>query len=57
MKSAEGRTEVKHVYHRRGGRPPLDVDFKAGFDAVQRAWNGNGECHSRQVRRSLGVDS
>ncbi len=30
-------------YNRRGGRPPLTVDFKAVCDAVQGAWQGNGE--------------
>jgi hypothetical protein len=27
----------------RSGRPPLDVDFVAGYSAVQGAWNGSGE--------------
>ena len=30
-------------YNRRGGRPPLDVDFKAVCDAVLGAWNGSEE--------------
>ena len=30
-------------YNQRGGRPPLDVDFVAVYDAVQEAWNGSGE--------------
>jgi len=30
-------------YNRRGGRPGLNVDFKAVCDAVQDTWNGNGE--------------
>ena len=30
-------------YNQRGGRPPLDVDFKAVCNAVQEAWNGSGE--------------
>ena len=30
-------------YSRRGGRPGLNVDFKAVCDAVQGAWNGSGE--------------
>ena len=30
-------------YNRRGGRPPLDVDFVAVCDAVLGAWNGSGE--------------
>lgn len=29
--------------YNRGGRPGLDVDFKAVHDAVQDAWNGSGE--------------
>ena len=33
----------KTTYNRRGGRPGLDVDFKAVCDAVQRACQGNGE--------------
>ena len=43
MKPATGHTEVKHGYNRRGGRPPLDVDFNGVCGAVQRARNGNGE--------------
>ena len=30
-------------YNRLGGRPPLDVDFKAVCDAVEKARNGSGE--------------
>ncbi len=30
-------------YNQRGGRPPLDVDFKAVCNAVQGAIQGNGE--------------
>ena len=30
-------------YNRRGGRPGLNVDFKAVCDAVERAWKGDGE--------------
>ena len=30
-------------YNHRGGRPPLDVDFRAVCDAVLGAWNGSGE--------------
>ena len=30
-------------YNRRGGRPGLNVDFKAVCDAVQGAWSGNGD--------------
>ena len=30
-------------YNRRGGRPGLNVDFKAVCDAVTRARNGSGE--------------
>ena len=33
----------KRKYNRRGGRPPLDVDFVAVCVAVQEAWNGSGE--------------
>ena len=33
----------KRKYNRRGGRPSLDVDIVAVCDAVQRAWQGNGE--------------
>ena len=30
-------------YNQQGGRPPLDVDFKAVCDAVKGAWSGNGD--------------
>ena len=30
-------------YNHRGGRPPLEVDFKAVCDAVLGVWGGNGE--------------
>ena len=30
-------------YHRRGGRPGLEVDFMAVYDAVREAWAGNGD--------------
>ena len=30
-------------YNRRGGRPGLYVDYRAVYNAVLEAWNGNGE--------------
>jgi len=33
----------QHQYIRRGGRPGLNVDFKAVCDAVIQARNGSGE--------------
>jgi len=30
-------------YHRRGGRPGLEIDFVAVCDAVRKAWEGSGE--------------
>ena len=33
----------KREYRRRGGRPPLNVDFVAVRVAVTGAWNGSGE--------------
>ena len=47
LEPSTGVLEVKNPgirqYNRRGGRPPLDVDFKAVCDAVERAWKGDGE--------------
>lgn len=33
----------RRAYHRRGGRPGLNVDFVSVCDAVQGAIQGNGE--------------
>ena len=33
----------KHRYNPRGGRPPLDVDFRAVYDAVLGVRQGNGD--------------
>ena len=41
MQPETGNSRAKVGYNRRGGRPPLDVDFKAVCDAVQRAWSGS----------------
>lgn len=38
-----GDGPASRKYNRRGGRPGLNVDFKAVCDAVIRARNGSGE--------------
>ena len=38
-----GDEPASRKYNRQGGRPGLDVDFKAVCDAVLAAWSGNGE--------------
>ena len=38
-------------YNRLGGRPPLNVGFRAVCDAVQGAWNGSGETITEVAER------
>ncbi len=40
-------------YHRRGGRPGLEVDFMAVYDAVREAWAGNGDTITGVAARLL----
>ena len=39
----KGGIPAQRKYNRRGGRPGLNVDFKAVCGAVLGAWQGNGE--------------
>ncbi len=38
-----GDRQPARGYHRRGGRPGLEVDFMAVCDAVMEAWAGSGD--------------
>ncbi len=52
MGSSRGAQQpASRGYSRRGGRPPLDVDFVAVCDAVLTAWNGGGETVTEIARR------
>ncbi len=52
MGSSRGAQQpASRGYSRRGGRPPLDVDFVAVCDAVLAAWNGGGETVTEIARR------
>ena len=42
---------IRQDNQRVGGHPPLDVDFKAVYDAVSRAWNGGGETLTEVAER------
>ena len=38
-----GDRQPARGYHRRGGRPGIEVDFMAVCDAVMEAWAGSGD--------------